>query len=87
MSNISEIGELIRKIRKRKGMTQVELAKRSLTTQKSISRIETGKDNASFITVLSIFAALGEDLALQEEGVSLTEIYKEKVHGMENEGK
>ena len=85
MSNIKEFGELIRTIRKKKGMTQVELAKRSLTTQKSISRIETGKDNASFITVLSIFSALGEEVALKEEGVSLTEIYRVNHDEKENE--
>lgn len=85
MLNINEIGELIRELRKRKGMTQVELAERSLTTQKSISRIETGKDNASFITVLSIFAALGEEIALKEEGVSLTNIYKENNNEKEHD--
>lgn len=62
MRNTTGLGEDIRRIRKERGLTQVQLAQRALTTQKSISRIEAGKDNASFLTILSIMDALEMNL-------------------------
>ena len=67
MNEVEQIGQFIRIKRKEKGMTQVELAKQSLTTQKSISRIETGKDNTSFFTILTILKALDLQLLIDEE--------------------
>lgn len=67
MNEIEQIGQFIRIKRKEKGMTQIELAKQSLTTQKSISRIETGKDNTSFFTILTILKALDLQLLVDEE--------------------
>lgn len=66
MNEVEQIGQFIRIKRKEKGMTQVELAKQSLTTQKSISRIETGKDNASFFTILTILKALDLQLLVND---------------------
>lgn len=86
MSDIRQIGKLIRNIRKTKGLTQVELAERSLTTQKSISRIETGKDNASFTTVLSIFSALEVEVGLLGQDVSLTSMVNEDKEPYDSSG-
>ena len=66
MKDRETIGQLIRQLRKEKGMTQVELASSASTTQKSISRIETGKDNASFSTIVTIFEALDMEVSLKE---------------------
>lgn len=56
------IGETIRKIRKEKGMTQKELAKKLGTTPQNIAQYETGKRNAKQETLQKIADALEVDV-------------------------
>ena len=52
------IGNQIRKIRKQKKLTQVELAKKAGISQQIISRIERGEENISIATLKGITNAL-----------------------------
>lgn len=64
---ITELANVIRKRRQEIGMTQIELAFKASTTQKSISKIETGKENPSFLTMLSIVKALDMDVVIMDQ--------------------
>lgn len=55
-----QIGENIRKIRKKNGLTQQQFAKRLKVTQQLISRIEKGYENLSLITLKNIASGLDE---------------------------
>lgn len=54
--------DLVREARKRVALTQRELADRAGTTQSSIARIESGRSDPSFETVLRLVRLCGLDL-------------------------
>ena len=54
--------DLVREARKRAALTQRELADRAATTQSSIARIESGRSEPSFETVLRLVRLCGLDL-------------------------
>ena len=54
----------IRELRKAAGLTQMELARRVALPQSHIAKIEAGKSDPRFSTVLAIVQALGFDLAV-----------------------
>lgn len=61
-----KIGELIRSERKKAGLTQEELAKRSGTSKYYISRIENNKSDMELLTLKKIIeAGLGKQLRIQ----------------------
>jgi len=61
-----EVGQLIRKERKKVGLTQEELARRSGTTKYYISRIENDKSDIELLTLKKIIeAGLGKQLQIQ----------------------
>jgi transcriptional regulator with XRE-family HTH domain len=62
---VPDAGALIRDARSRHGISQETLARRALTTQKQISRIERGDISPSVSTVSRLLAAMGERLELQ----------------------
>ena len=53
-----QLGVLIREERRRRGMTQQQLAGRSGTGQKTISQIENGNEGASLETVFHLLGVL-----------------------------
>lgn len=53
-----DIGHLLRKARKAKGLTQQELANRAGIWQRTVSNIETGTSEAKLDTVFDLLAAL-----------------------------
>ncbi len=57
--NMNEIPQEIRTMRKMRGLTQGELAKKAGTLQNSICRLECGKGNVSFTFLTKILSALG----------------------------
>lgn len=59
------IGEIVRRSRERRGVSQQILALRAGTDQAAVSRIERGQISPSLETVERLLAALGEQLALQ----------------------
>jgi len=56
---------LIRETRLRHGLSQACLARRASTTQKQISRIESGRISPSVATVARLLLAMGERLELR----------------------
>jgi uncharacterized protein len=57
-------GQLIRRARQRRGLSQQRLALRAATDQAAISRIERGEISPSVDTVERLLAAMGEQLHL-----------------------
>src|SRR5205085_688144 len=57
---MSELGDLIRSTRLRKGASQRSLARRAGTTQAAISRIESGRESPSFERFTTLMLVLGE---------------------------
>lgn len=55
----------IRIVRKQKGLTQSELAKRLKVSQQLISRIEKGRENISLLTLKRILDTLGAEIRLE----------------------
>ena len=58
------IGEDIRKVRKKAGLSQHGLARKAGMSQQLISRIEKGRENISLITLKKIASALGKDVSI-----------------------
>lgn len=59
--------ELVRRTRKRHGVSQRSLALRAATDQAAISRIERGEVSPSVDTVERLLAAMGEQLRLESD--------------------
>lgn len=57
-----QLGNIIHRARKQRGMTQTELANRTGLRQALISAIETGHDGTKMSTIYTLFAALDLEL-------------------------
>ena len=68
--NMKEIGEIIATARRRKNITQADLAKRVGTSQSAINRIEHGKQNASLEIISKISIALNYRIISINEGAT-----------------
>ena len=66
MNDRERIGARIREIRRKRGMTQGQLAESCGMIQTTISKIEAGKFNASIDLMSRIATALGATLDLTE---------------------
>lgn len=62
--NDKELGEAIRAERTKKGLRQVDLARKASVRQALISELENGATNARVETVLKVLAALDLDFAI-----------------------
>ncbi|WP_026596714.1 helix-turn-helix domain-containing protein [Methylohalobius crimeensis] len=62
--NDKELGEAIRAERTKKGLRQVDLARKASVRQALISELENGATSARVETVLKVLAALDLDLAI-----------------------
>lgn len=60
----ASIAEKVRVMRKQKGLTQKALAKRLRVSQQMVSRIESGRENISLLTLKNIVDNLGADIYL-----------------------
>jgi DNA-binding XRE family transcriptional regulator len=60
-----EVGQKLRDIRQKKGLSQKALAKELGVSQQLISRIENGKENISLIVLKKIVRALGKDVKIE----------------------
>lgn len=60
---LKALGKRIREIRKSKGLTQLELAVRVNKDYTSIGRLESGRTNPTYITLLKIAEGLDVNLA------------------------
>jgi HTH-type transcriptional regulator / antitoxin HipB len=59
-----ELGDLIKQIRKRKGLTQKELSQRMGISDSAVNKYESGKENPTLHTLRKIAAALGVELEI-----------------------
>ena len=57
-----QIGNLIQRARKQRGLTQTELANLAGLRQEMVSKIETGHDSTRLSALYSLFAALDLDM-------------------------
>jgi HTH-type transcriptional regulator/antitoxin HipB len=69
---VRAFGALIREMRKAKGWTQKELAKKAGFSQQTVSFIEKGYINVSFLTLKKITDTLGLRISIKEEDSSST---------------
>jgi DNA-binding XRE family transcriptional regulator len=60
-----QVADKIKIIRKQKGLTQYELAKRLKISQQMISRIEKGRENVSLLTLKNIVDSLGANIRVE----------------------
>ena len=69
-----QIGNLIRRARKKRGLSQTELADRSGLRQETISLIETGNPAARLETILAVLTALDLELQIEPRSKANTSI-------------
>lgn len=75
MSNtLTNIGELIKNLRERRGITQTEFAKKLETTQSAIARIESGEQNLTTDMIEKISKALDREILTLSTGAMNFEI-------------
>lgn len=65
ITSAQTFGAVIRDERKKKGMTQVELGKRTGLEQSTISLVEKGKSTVQLQTILVLLAALNLNLLIE----------------------
>ncbi len=58
-------GAWVREARLRAGLTQAELARRAGTTQSAVARLESGRTNPSYDTVVRTVRACGLDFLIE----------------------
>ncbi len=63
--NLKDLGDLIRLVRKKRNMTQEQLAKRCNVTQVAISKLETGQ-GATLQVFVQVMKALEVELSLKD---------------------
>lgn len=54
--------------REQRGLTQAQLADRARVSRESVSRLESGRDNARLSLVLNVLSALDLDVTLEQAG-------------------
>jgi len=60
----NQVGQLIRRFRQARGLTQTELAALAGQRQEMISKIETGHGGVKLDTLFDVLAALGLEISL-----------------------
>jgi UDP-N-acetylglucosamine 1-carboxyvinyltransferase len=73
-NKLDKIGELIKEMRERKGMTQEQFAEKLKTTQSAIARIESGEQNLTTEMISKISDVLGSELVSVSKGAMNFEI-------------
>lgn len=66
MCNREIIGNKVKNIRQKKGLTQSQLSEMSKLTRTTISKIEAGKFNASIDLIERLIKPLGAELDIKE---------------------
>jgi HTH-type transcriptional regulator/antitoxin HipB len=61
-----QLGNTIRRARKKRGMSQSELGEKAGLRQETISLIENGNPAAKFETILAVLSALGLEFQINE---------------------
>jgi HTH-type transcriptional regulator/antitoxin HipB len=70
-----QLGAVIQRVRKQKGLSQTELAKLAGLRQELVSKIETGQEGTRLYSIYALFAALDLDMTIdQRSGTSVPDI-------------
>ncbi|MEJ7798277.1 MAG: helix-turn-helix transcriptional regulator [Solirubrobacteraceae bacterium] len=78
---MSQLGDQLREVRLRHGVTQRSLARRAGTTQGAVSRIESGAESPSFERFTELLLVLGERPVLHTTPLELDLDPGELAHG------
>ena len=74
-----QLGNLIQRARKQRGLTQTELANLAGLRQEMVSKIETGHDSARLAALYSLFAALDLDMLVDprstRQGTNIEDVF------------
>lgn len=65
-----QVGRLIQRFRRQKGLNQTQLAQLAGQRQEMISKIETGQGGVKLATLFDVLAALGLEMALEPRSQS-----------------
>jgi HTH-type transcriptional regulator/antitoxin HipB len=68
LNTVQDLGNAVRALRRRKGLTQQELARRAGLSRQWLAGLENGTANPSWEVVLRLAAALDADVALNDRG-------------------
>ena len=68
LQNVSDIGLYLKKIRKKKKITQVELAEYAGLSRAGVVKVESGESDIKLSTLIAIANLLGVDLVLRGRG-------------------
>jgi HTH-type transcriptional regulator / antitoxin HipB len=60
-----QLGNIIQRVRKQRGLTQTELANLAGLRQEMVSKIETGHGSTKLSALYSLFSALGLDMLVE----------------------
>jgi HTH-type transcriptional regulator/antitoxin HipB len=63
-----QIGAIVRRARRKTGMTQTDLGKKIGMRQATISRLEKGEDETKLSTLLDALTALGLEIIIDKRG-------------------
>ena len=66
LQDLAHIGPYLKKLRKKKKITQVELAEYAGLSRAGIVKVESGESDIKLSTLISIANLLGVDLVLKE---------------------
>jgi HTH-type transcriptional regulator/antitoxin HipB len=70
-----QLGAVIQRVRKQKGLSQTELAQLAGLRQELVSKIETGQEGTRLSSIYALFAALDLDMTIdQRSGTSVPDI-------------
>ncbi len=75
-----DLGELIRRIRKERGLTQTELAERANIARGALQKLERGRGTITIETFLKLLHAMSLDLALSDR-VQSRDVGQRSQHG------
>lgn len=67
-----QVGQLIRRFRRERGLSQTQLAQLAGRRQEMISKIETGQGGVKLDTLFGVLAALGLELVVEPRSQSST---------------
>ena len=80
VKSASQLAAAIRRLRKLKGLSQIQLAKQTGLTQAAISRIENSIDHVQVKTLFLILTALNTNLSISARSKNKTKILLEGLY-------
>ncbi len=65
-----QLGSVVQRVRKQRGMSQTELARLADLRQEMVSKIETGQEGTRLSSIYALFAALDLEMAIDRRSRS-----------------